>query len=105
MTRDMTRNSDERPLDDDLADATVLAQAGHTPDPVTGALVPPLHMSTTFARDPENELIGDYIYARDQSPTAEQAERLLDALKDRETESQKRRRVRLQGKRYRGKPW
>ena len=37
--------------------------------------------------------------------TPEQAERLLDALKDRETESQKRRRVRLQGKRYRGKPW
>lgn len=35
----------------------------------------------------------------------EEAERLLDALKDRETESQKRRRVRLQGKRYRGKPW
>jgi tetratricopeptide (TPR) repeat protein len=35
----------------------------------------------------------------------EEAERLLDALKDRETESQKRRRIRLQGKRYRGNPW
>lgn len=35
----------------------------------------------------------------------EEAERLLDAMKDREAESQKRRRIRLQGKRYRGKPW
>jgi len=35
----------------------------------------------------------------------EEAERLLDALKDREADSQKRRRIRLQGKRYRGKPW
>ena len=35
----------------------------------------------------------------------EEAERLLDALKDRETESQKRRRIKLQGKRYRGNPW
>jgi Ca-activated chloride channel family protein len=35
----------------------------------------------------------------------EEAERLLDALKDRESESQKRRRIRLQGKRYRGNPW
>ena len=35
----------------------------------------------------------------------EEAERLLDALKDREAESQKRRRIKLQGKRYRGNPW
>lgn len=35
----------------------------------------------------------------------EEAERLLDAMKDRETESQERRRIRLQGKRYRGNPW
>ena len=35
----------------------------------------------------------------------EEAKRLLDALKDRESESQKRRRLRLQGKRYRGNPW
>ena len=42
---------------------------------------------------------------QDQQQKPEEAERLLDAMKDRETESQKRRRVRLQGKRYRGKPW
>ena len=76
----MSRDSNERHLDDDLADATVLAQAGHTPDPTTGALVPPLHMSTTFGRDSENELIGDYIYARYQNPTVEHAEQLLARL-------------------------
>ena len=76
----MKRDPDERHLDDDLADATVLAQAGHTPDPATGALVPALHMSTTFGRDSEYELIGDYIYSRYQSPTVEHAERLLARL-------------------------
>ena len=76
----MTRDSEERHLDDELANATVLAQAGHTPDPATGALVPPLHMSTTFGRDSENELIGDYVYARYQSPTVEHAEQLLARL-------------------------
>ena len=82
----MTRDSDEEQRDDDLADATVLAQAGHTPDPATGALVPALHMSTTFGRDSENELIGDYMYARHQSPTVEHAERLLARL-DRGTDA------------------
>ena len=76
----MRRDSDERHLDDDLADATVLAQAGHAPDQTTGALVPPLHMSTTFGRDADYELIGDYMYSRHQSPTVEHAERLLARL-------------------------
>ena len=76
----MKRDSDERHLDDDPADATVLAQAGHAPDETTGALVPPLHMSTTFGRDSEYELIGDYIYSRYQSPTVEHAEHLLARL-------------------------
>ena len=35
----------------------------------------------------------------------EEAERILDAMKDRETEAQKRRRVRLLGKRYLGNEW
>ncbi len=76
----MKRDSDERHLDNNLADATVLAHAGYTPDPATGALVPPLHMSTTFGRDSEYELIGDYIYSRYQSPTVEHAEQLLARL-------------------------
>ncbi len=35
----------------------------------------------------------------------EEAERLLDAMKDREADAQKRRKVRLVGPRYRGKAW
>lgn len=35
----------------------------------------------------------------------EEAERLLDAMKDRETESQKHRRLRISGKRYEGNEW
>ncbi len=66
--------------DNEGRDATLLAHAGHAPDPATGALVPPLHVSTTFGRDAEYELIGGYIYSRYQSPTVEHAERLLARL-------------------------
>ncbi len=37
--------------------------------------------------------------------TQEEAERLLEALKDREREAQKRRRLRLLGRRYTGNEW
>ena len=37
-------------------------------------------MSTTFGRDSEYELIGDYVYSRYQSPPVEHAERLLARL-------------------------
>ena len=76
----MARDSGKRSPDDKLADATVLAQAGHAIDPTTGALVPPLHMATTFGRDTENELIGDYLYSRYQNPTVVHAEQLLAGL-------------------------
>ena len=76
----MARDSDERTPDDELADATVLAQAGQAVDPTTGALVPPLHMATTFGRDAENKLIGDYLYSRYQNPTVVHAEQLLAGL-------------------------
>ena len=76
----MARDSGERSPGDKLADATVLAQAGHAVDPTTGALVPPLHMATTFGRDTENELIGDYLYSRYQNPTVVHAEQLLAGL-------------------------
>ncbi len=77
------RLADKRLADkrnDEQADATVLAQAGHSFDEATGALVPPLYMSTTFGRDSDNELIGDYLYSRYQNPTVEHAEGLLAGL-------------------------
>jgi cystathionine gamma-synthase len=38
-------------------------------DAPTGALVPPIHLSTTYARDAEYRLIADRDYTRDKNPT------------------------------------
>lgn len=60
---------------------TLLAQAGHYLDTVTGAVVPPIHPSTTFARNEQGLLYdSDRIYARDQSINTEMAEALLCQL-------------------------
>ena len=32
---------------------TIAAQAAHTPDPATGAVAPPLYLTTTYERDAE----------------------------------------------------
>ncbi len=59
---------------------TLLAQAGHFIDPQTGAVTPPILPSTTFARDEQYELIGDYLYSRDQNPTHDQVEKVAAEL-------------------------
>ncbi|MGE0151521.1 MAG: PLP-dependent aspartate aminotransferase family protein [Reyranellaceae bacterium] len=59
---------------------TILAQVAHFIDPGTGAVVPPIQLSTTFARDENYELIGKYIYGRYQSPTYEPVEQLIAEL-------------------------
>jgi cystathionine gamma-synthase len=64
----------------DLKLDTVLAQAGHFIDQTTGAVVPPIHPATTFARDSNYELMGDYIYGRYQNPTYDQVEQLAATL-------------------------
>ena len=53
----------------DLKPDTLLAQAGHFVDEATGGIVPPIHLSTTYARDADYELVGEYIYSRYQNPT------------------------------------
>ena len=52
--------------------STILAQARHFVDGVTGVVTPPIHPSTTFALGDDYELIGDYIYSRYQNPTYDQ---------------------------------
>ena len=59
---------------------TKLAQAGHFVDSATGAVTPPIHPSTTYARGRDYELIGDYIYSRYQNPTYDQVEHLAAEL-------------------------
>ena len=61
---------------------TILPQAGHFIDKVTGAVIPPIHPSTTYARDDDYELIGAYKYSRYQNPTYDQVETLAAKLDD-----------------------
>ena len=65
--------SDDRSLD------TVLARGGDYIDPETGAIVPPIHPSTTYARDRNYDPIG-YVYARNSHPTGEQVEEVLASI-------------------------
>ena len=67
----MTRN--DRSLD------TLLAQGGRFLDPETGAVVPPIHPATTFARDDRYEPTG-YIYSRNANPTGAHVEEVLAKL-------------------------
>jgi len=57
-----------------------IAQIGHFIDPEHGAIIPPLQFATTFARDENHELIGNYLYSRYGSPTVAQAEASLAEL-------------------------
>jgi cystathionine gamma-synthase len=50
------------------------------PDPATGAVAPPIHFATTFTRDPQLALTGDYQYAREGGPNHGQLESALAKL-------------------------
>ncbi len=67
----MTRN--------DLSFDTLLAQGGHFVDRETGAVVPPIHAATTYARNDRYELTG-YEYSRDANPTGAHVETVLAQL-------------------------
>ena len=60
---------------------TLAARGGaQAVDPASGALVPPLHTSTTFARGPDYQLLGAASYARDEAPAFVAVEELLAGL-------------------------
>ncbi len=50
------------------------------PDPVTGAVAPPIHLATTFTRDADLALTGDFQYAREGGPTHASLEAALARL-------------------------
>lgn len=60
--------------------ATLAAQGLHRTDKETGAVIPPLHPSTTFMRDSHNQLVGAMDYRRPQGPTELHAADILTAL-------------------------
>jgi cystathionine gamma-synthase len=63
-----------------LHPATLTAQALGEVDPVTKAITPALHPSTTYLRDADNQYRSGRVYARADNPTYETAEALLTAL-------------------------
>jgi cystathionine gamma-synthase len=63
---------------------TLAAQADHFLDPTSGAIVPPLVSSTTFARRDDYSLRGASSYARYDTPNWSQAEGLIAKLEEAE---------------------
>jgi cystathionine gamma-synthase len=56
---------------------TLCVHAGTAPDPVTGAITPPISLSTTFERDPDGEFRRGFKYARDLNPTRQALEQAM----------------------------
>lgn len=65
-----------------LSPETLAAQALGAVDPVTGALVPPIHLSTTYERGPDGAYQAGRAYTRADNPTYDHAEQLLATLED-----------------------
>jgi cystathionine gamma-synthase len=59
---------------------TLAVHAGGEPDAATGALSPPLHLSTTFAHGPAGERVAGYEYTREGNPTQDRFEAALAAM-------------------------
>jgi cystathionine gamma-synthase len=61
---------------------TIAAQALGLVEPTTKAVVPPLHLATTFVRDPDNQYRAGYAYGRPDNATTRHAEAVLAALEE-----------------------
>jgi cystathionine gamma-synthase len=59
---------------------TIAVHAGAEPDPATGAVAAPIHLSTTFEHGPASEDPHGYHYIRDGNPTQTRLETALAAL-------------------------
>src|SRR6185295_7605625 len=59
---------------------TKAVHAGMHVDDATGAVAPPIHLSTTFERNAEGEASRGYSYVRDDNPTQAQLEEALAAI-------------------------
>jgi cystathionine gamma-synthase len=63
-----------------LKPRTIAAQALGGIEPVTKALVPPVHVATTFIRDPDNQYRSGFVYGRPDNATVRQTEAVIAAL-------------------------
>jgi len=59
---------------------TKAVHSGGAPDPETGAIAPPLHLSTTFERGVAGDTLRGFSYIRDGNPTEVRLEASLAAI-------------------------
>ena len=59
---------------------TLAVHAGTSVDPATRAVIPPIHLTTTFERGEDGEFPGGFIYTRSGNPTRQALESALAAL-------------------------
>ncbi len=59
---------------------TLVAQALGWVDDATRAITPPIHVSSTYLRDPDNQYRSGRVYARADNPAFDQAEAVINAL-------------------------
>jgi cystathionine gamma-synthase len=59
---------------------TLAVHAGRRVDPATGAVTLPIHLSTTFERDPDGSFARGHLYARTSNPTRSALEECLARL-------------------------
>jgi cystathionine gamma-synthase len=61
---------------------TLAVHAGHEIDSATGAVVAPIHLSTTFERDVEGTYSRGFMYTRNDNPNRKALEKGVSALED-----------------------
>jgi len=68
------------PIPDQMRVETLAVHGSHHSDAATGAVAPPIYLSTTFEREADGSLPHGYLYARDATPNRTSLERVLAAL-------------------------
>jgi cystathionine gamma-synthase len=63
---------------------TLAAQAMQRTDPVTRAVIPPIHLATTYIRDADNQYSSGFSYGRPDNATVRDAEAVLAMLEEAE---------------------
>ncbi|MBU2090257.1 MAG: aminotransferase class I/II-fold pyridoxal phosphate-dependent enzyme, partial [Alphaproteobacteria bacterium] len=64
----------------DASPETLAVQALGVTEPLTGAVTPPVYISSTFEREPDLEYKNGFIYGRADNQTVRQAEAVLTTL-------------------------
>jgi cystathionine gamma-synthase len=67
-------------LDPELTFETLAVHAGQEPDPLYGAVAPPIYQTSTYRQPGVNQPIDGYDYARSKNPTRDRFERAVAAL-------------------------